>query len=141
VQEEIGMSKMIAVSLTLCMSVLFFAGCKQDDPAGPTYDLKLTYPVGGEVWQAGDSVTITWEESANIGGVMVWLSTDNQKNWGNGVSNGVALNGSGRVMPGLKHFGWKIPANVQTGDTCFIWIHEYNTLSMESLNASPFKIQ
>ena len=47
----------------------------------PPPPLTVTYPNGGEVWEIGDTPTITWEHSEGFNGFDVLLSRNNGQTW------------------------------------------------------------
>jgi hypothetical protein len=47
----------------------------------PEESITVTYPNGGEVWQAGATKTITWTWNGSIANVKIRYSTDSGSNW------------------------------------------------------------
>lgn len=50
-------------------------------PAGTVESITVTYPNGGEVFTAGDPVTVTWTSTGSISDVSIEFSSDNGNNW------------------------------------------------------------
>ena len=132
--------RFLTLPLVFAGLMLMAPGC-DNGTTPPEPVLKLTFPVGGEIWHPNDSVTITWDEqSSKISSVDVYISVNDQMTWGNGVRDNASLCGSTSVPAGRKCLGWKIPSNVITSTTCYVRIWEYGTELYPSTNATAFTI-
>jgi hypothetical protein len=125
-----------------------FITCKR--PADSSEIVLLT-PKGGEAFQVGDSLKVTWKLQGNgskdIFEVDIEISPDNGKTWG------FFLSGSS-IVPNTaqwENFSWKIPSTVNlfgTIDTlandskCLLRVEQYSTNdpSLMSVTKTPFTI-
>lgn len=76
--------KMCVAGLSACVSVVLIAlsvGCKKDNPVTPPPKdpIELLYPVGGESFKLGDTVTVRWRinDNTNLSSIALERSTIN----------------------------------------------------------------
>lgn len=90
--------------------------------------IKLTSPIGGEVWQAGTTHNIKWEGNA-INSVKIEFTSDNGSNWTTVADN----------LPGSGSYAWSLPDINST--QCKIRISDATDGVPSDLSSQAFTIQ
>jgi hypothetical protein len=74
--------------------------------------ITITYPNGGEVFEAGSSYEITWESTGTVGNVKIEYSSDSGNSWLNIVN----------IKPNDGSFSWTVPDD--PSENCLVRIKE-----------------
>lgn len=97
-------------------------------PAKPV--LTLSYPNGGETYQAGSSISINWDYTSTIGdSVKLWYSTNSGTSW-------IAINLS--VSATAKSYSWTIPS--VKSNTCLVKVYAKNDSTIVDQSNGAFAI-
>lgn len=133
---------------TLLLSILCILAIRFDAAAQQPSDSQkiiLTYPVNGDTFTVGDTITVQWVCIDNIIAVDIRLSPDSRKTW-------ILLNGSsiGYMDTGSwGHYKWVIPEKIRANppDTteftladnpnCFLRVENYSPHDKTEISVSP----
>jgi hypothetical protein len=115
----------------LAVTVLFAAGAAPVRAAGSSGGtVKIIYPNGGEVLEAGATTQVKWQ-SRGIGGNMVIIL------YKKGIKHSVIA----RQTPNNGRFSWNIPNSLAKGNDYRIRIRALSDLSVNDFSDRNFTIR
>ena len=83
-------------------------------PAGTADSITVTYPNGGETFEAGSSVTLTWDSTGDVANVRIEFSPDNGANWTTLFSS----------VPNTGSYTDTIPSDAPESSNCLVRISD-----------------
>lgn len=137
------------ISLVLGCALILIGNCKSaTEPQHKA--VEFTYPAGGETLYLDSTINIRWKTDTSLLGpspcsVLIWLSTDGGKTWGDGWSYAVTYPNA--IPPDTEIYSWKIdtlnPRSTPPlpSDSCKLMIKDYSTCGSTTWDTSDmFKI-
>ena len=101
--------------------------------APPPSNVTLTSPNGGELWQAGNSYTITWNAPDLNVPMQLWLLREGQRErYRHIISNS---------LPNTGSFAWTIPPGVPSGDNYKVMVRALQSPGQMDISDAVFSIE
>lgn len=95
-------------------SVVDDSGVFEIVPAGTADSITVTHPNGGETFEAGSSVTLTWDYTGDMANVRVEFSPDNGANWSTLYDS----------IPNTGSYTDTIPSDAPSSSNCLVRISD-----------------